>query len=759
MIRSALVLVALLGVAAIASAQDQRTFADLIINEVAKGDALVVLRGDDALVAVATLREAGVDGFEGAREEIDGLPFVSLKSLDPKVSFVFDERDLKLSLKVDTIYLPAMVHEMRSGRPRELEFRRDSSMFVNYAVNAGDSRDYDIFTESGATLGSALVYSTMTMTKRGPVRGLSNVTIDQRDSVRRWTFGDGFANAGALGGDALVAGVTVSRDFTLDPYFVRYPTLSLTTPVATPSVVELHVNGRMVRQEQVQPGRLDLRNLPLTSGHNDTRIVVRDAFGGTQELSTTYYMTTSVLAPGVQDYQYSFGVARGALGYASWNYEVPVALARHRIGITDSLTAGGHFEMGRGVVNAGPTANLRLPFGEVEASAAFSQMGAIRGHAALASYSYTGHIISAGGSMRMMSPQYSTISMGPAQQRSRVEASVFAAVPVMQRVSLSLQHTQSLADATVPRIRTSVQATTQVFSVADLVFNGSQISDERGPGKELTVGLTFRLGRRTTATTTASVDRDGQRNAVDVQQSLPTATGFGYQLRSETGTSHTSGVLQYQSRFGRYEVRREMIGNTQRSTVSAAGSLVAIGGGVYASRPVRGSYALVRVPGVGDVRGFASNQEVGKTNRGGNLLIPDLLPYYGNQLNISDADVPIDYAISKVSLMLAPPYRGGALVVFPVQQIRNISGKVLVVANGVERPTTYGEMTVQVDGQDVTSPIGSDGRFYFENLATGTYPASVQYADGRCELKLAIPASSETFVQLGTVRCVVQEGR
>ena len=226
-------------------------------------------------------------------------------------------------------------------------------------------------------------------------------------------------------------------------------------------------------------------------------------------------------------------------------------------------------------------------------------------------------------------------------------------------------------------------------------------------------------------------------------------------FRSETGTSHTSGVLQYQSRFGRYEVRREIIGATQRTTMSAAGALVAIGGGVHASRPVRGSYALMRVPGVGDVRGFASNQEVGKTDRGGNLLIPDLLPYYGNQLNISDSDVPIDYAISKVSLMLAPPYRGGALVVFPVQQIRNISGKVQVVANGVERPTTYGEMTVTVDGKDVTSPIGSDGRFYFENLATGTYPARVQYADGRCELTIEIPAATDAFVQLGTVRCEI----
>ena len=53
--------------------------------------------------------------------------------------------------------------------------------------------------------------------------------------------------------------------------------------------------------------------------------------------------------------------------------------------------------------------------------------------------------------------------------------------------------------------------------------------------------------------------------------------------------------------------------------LSACGGL---GGGEYGFS----SYALVRVPGVGDVRAFASNQEIGKTNRGGNLLLPDLPP-------------------------------------------------------------------------------------------------------------------------------------
>src|SRR6185436_261482 len=215
--------------------------------------------------------------------------------------------------------------------------------------------------------------------------------------------------------------------------------------------------------------------------------------------------------------------------YASWNYETPVALARHRIGLTDSLTAGGHIEMGRGVVNAGPSANVRLPFGEIEGAAAVSRVGTRLGQAALGSYMYSGRVISGGGSIRVMSPQYATVSLTPTSTHSSMETSFFAGVPVKERVSLSLQHSQSLTAGAASRIRTGLQASTRFHSAADLVVNASHVRDERGRGNEASVALTFRFGRRTTATISGSSDSQGMRSGVDVQQSLPTTTGFGYQ--------------------------------------------------------------------------------------------------------------------------------------------------------------------------------------------------------------------------------------
>ena len=133
--------------------------------------------------------------------------------------------------------------------------------------------------------------------------------------------------------------------------------------------------------------------------------------------------------------------------------------------------------------------------------------------------------------------------------------------------------------------------------------------------------------------------------------------------------------------------------------MSVAGALVGIGGGLYATRPVRNSFALVRVPGVGGVRAYSSHQEIGRTNRGGNLLIPDLLPVlrqraehrrhrYSNRVHDPGCDVT-----------LAPPYRGGAVVLFPVRRIQRVTGTVVLLTAAGEEPPSFGEITIVAAGE------------------------------------------------------------
>jgi outer membrane usher protein len=181
---------------------------------------------------------------------------------------------------------------------------------------------------------------------------------------------------------------------------------------------------------------------------------------------------------------------------------------------------------------------------------------------------------------------------------------------------------------------------------------------------------------------------------------------------------------------------------------------VGIGGRLLASRPVEQSFALVRVPGVPNVRAFVSHQEIGRTDRHGDLLVPDLLPYYGNLLSIADQDVPLELTIGRRDMTLAPPAGGGAVALFPVTREVRVSGRVQVLDHGAHVVPKYGRMTLRVKDATFESPIGGSGQFYFEGLDAGTHVATVEYEGGTCTWTMAVPSDGPVVRQLGLVTCL-----
>jgi outer membrane usher protein len=739
-----------------ASAQDQRAFLEVTLNGVAKGDTLVVMREADALVSVKMLTESGMHDFGGTRETIAGEPFVSLRSLAPLVTFETNELDLALAITADPRLLGATVQDLQSGAPRGMVHQRARSGYLNYSLTAASSGEYDVFTESALSAFGGSLYTTASVRPAGVLRGLTSLTFDDRARLRRWVVGDSFAGGTALGGDALLGGLALGSEFSLAPYFVRYPTLSLTTPITTPSTVEVHVNGRLVRTETVQPGRLDLRNLPLTNGQNDTRVTVRDPFGGTRELSASYYLTTSVLAPGIHEYQYAVGFKRNGLGTTSWDYTAPALIARHRLGLTNWLSAGLRAEAERGLANSGAIVNLRLPFGEVEATSGVSRAAGELGTAAQLSYAFASRFSNLGVSVRDATAAYSVVDQTAFERRARRELSMYAAVPLPRGTSLNLQHAQGFGDGDHRQQRTSLSMSFRLFRIADLTASTTRSAGAQARGLEAAIGVMMSFGNgRGLASTSVVRGSDGTRVALDVQQAVPVNTGFGYQVHAETGRRNaSSAALQYQGAHGRVEVRDDVSdGGQHHTSVNVSGALVGIGGGVYSTRAVRNSFALIRVPGVDGVRAYSSNQEIGRTSRGGNILVPDLLPYYGNELNIEDTDIPIDYLVQDVHVTLAPPYRGGAVVLFPVRRIQRTSGSVTIVTAAGDDVPEFGELTLVGGGESVSSPLGAKGEFYFENLPEGKHEASVTYDGGSCSFILTVPRSEEPALDLGTLRC------
>ena len=246
-----------------------------------------------------------------------------------------------------------------------------------------------------------------------------------------------------------------------------------------------------------------------------------------------------------------------------------------------------------------------------------------------------GRTLSLSGRVRSMSANYSSLMIRRPEDRMKIEAAGLVAVLLMSRISVSLQEAVSETHAGTTVSSTSVIGSARITKKVNLFLNASRAVESGAIRTSIYAGAGIALGTVTSGSVWAQSGTLGSGASAEVQRSLPIGNGIGYRARAALGgVSQAEGMIEAQSAYGRYEAGQEVIDGQSDTHASAAGGLVFIGGGVHPTRPVNGSYALVRVPEVGGVRTYLNNQEIGRTNRRGDTLISNLLPYYANRIGI-----------------------------------------------------------------------------------------------------------------------------
>jgi outer membrane usher protein len=767
-----------------------RAVAALILNGEPAGDTVFVRSDGSMWIPAGTLRDAGVQTRGGLERGIDGRPFISLESLAPDVTYEFDELDVVLRLQVRASRLGSQVIRLQTLRPEGLERLRNASGFLNYAVNASGA-GVATTAETGINVRGLLLHGSLSRDERGTLlRGPVSLTIDDERRLRRWEIGDATMAGGAFGGVVSIAGVSVSREFTIDPYFVQYTPLTLTGSAATPSTADVYVNGQLVRRLAIAPGAFTLRDLPVSVGAGQAQVIVRDAFGREQRIGSSFYTPASVLAKGLQQYRYGVGVQRIAT-QTLWDYGSPAAVGEHRIGVREGLTLGGRVEAGRDLAGLAPSLALRLPVGEVETMAAVSRSKGRTGGAGLLAWSYRGPRVSGALSWRGTTRDYAVlgenaivtdlaragVGAGVVQLpsiRSDVQAS--AGWVMTSRLNLSAYYAR-LRDSTGERElrsecgadcragadRASAPGLEQRALIGASWQTGSKIAVNASVGRsriggrlerEVFVGMNVILGGRASAS--AGVHGGSSSGAsLAVQQSAPLGPGYGYRVQWQPDSNNVAMDLQAQGGAGRIDVRSDRLsGGGFANSVTVAGALAMAGGRVFASRPIDDAFAVVRVSEVEGVRAYSSNQFVGRTNRRGEVLVPNLLSYYGNRVSIAPEDVPLTHAVGNADRTVAPSLRGGALVSFSAPAVRAIVGRFVLGARRIV--PAFGDARASVLRDAEVSPLGAQGEFYFERFTPGWHRVSVLFGGLWYECRVQVPDAPDPTgrpTDIGTVLC------
>ncbi len=651
----------------------------------------------------------------------------------------------------------------------ELQWQRSTS-----AVGSGLGRDTTSalvelggFHAGGAGRLTALLRQGNGMTQR--TRLDTTWTHDMPARMASLRLGDSIGRAGAWGRAVRFGGVQWGTDFSMQPGFLAFPLPSMQGLAALPSTVDVYVNNTLRMQSQVPAGPFDLTDVPIVTGQGQVRMVVRDLLGREQVVMQPYYVSPSLLRPGLDAFSYELGAVREDYGVESNRYGDLIATATHKRGISErftrelrgelvgrQLTAGatGIWLMPRvGVLN-GTVAASHGPDGQGAMAGAgldhqdahwsgsvqarysgreFRQLGQASGPVGLAG----GQMDALPGSMYRNTPRFTlSAALGTAWRGAAVGASV------VEQQSWEGERTRILSLNAGRNL--AGFATLGLFMLRD-VSNGVS-----------TVAITLSrvLDNRTSANLSTTRTRDAERSSnfgsLQLQRSAADNDGFSYQANVDQGHQSRAtlqGLWQGEKVALGGGVARS--GGSEDLRVGASGGLAVMGRSVFLSRRIEGSFAVVEVSDYAGVQVLHDNRPVTRTDSNGRALVSGLRGYEPNRIGVNAADLPFDAEVEGLELMLVPPTRSGTALKIPVTRSLSASFR-LVDAQGTAVPAGS---QVRVAGGTRSFPVGFDGKAYLSGLTPRTQ-VQADWLGGSCHATLELPTKAEEMPELGTLRCL-----
>ena len=753
----------------------------VIVNTVDKGDHFVYLTEDRKVWFPAKeFRDFGIIASIETKE-IEGAPYVLLDALAPGITYKLDLKALLVTITTSTDQLDRHVYDLAPSRTGEAKYPDRATAYLNYSISdtVGDQQEFVSRVspyELAISLGHPLLYSSFLYKKdtttRESRRLVTNLTWDQPDWVTRFTLGDVYANSGELGSANLVGGFGIATEPSLNPYQVRHPGIDVSGAATTPSKVQVLINNLPVFSRDVPPGPFEIRNLPYAVGGGDARIVIRDAFGRERTLIVPYYNSQALLKAGYHDFGYFAGYLRQNIDAESEKeYGDPAYYAFHRYGFFDWLNGGLRAEGDKHLRNYGVNTRFLIGlWGELSAAYSTSDYDGIDGISRQFSYQYAGSWLSLSAVGRTMSRDYSTVEVAPEDDKSRLQWTGSIGLNAEWLGSLALQQTRDERYIDPIHTTTNLTYSRKLTGNSMVLFRATRDVEyvEPEPQTELSVAASvlvfFGIGRTAGLSQTRTTNNDDEtvrETRLRYDQAAPAGTGFGYSAQVVHDTSQEvdrgyggEATVQYNSRWAELGFEHRRAVGLDNSTLRLAGSFALIDGGLYPSRPITDSFALVRVPNLKGVRVKSAFQEVGETNGDGELLVPNLVAYGENTIGIDQRDIPFEFEVPRLEARVSPWHRGGAVVNFAINRVQAFIGTLYLVSKEKERtPAELAGLEIELPDRKESVIIGKGGEFYLENVPPGSYKARVFSDKLDCRFTLDIPQSNETIVDLGEHTC------
>ncbi len=643
------------------------------------------------------------------------------------------------------------------------------SMFLNYDFNysstmlrnAPTANDLGLLAEIGASntwgiltsshAGRNLTNHSTSPTPRDMVRLETTFTRDYPKQNRTLRLGDAATRAGTWGRNVYFGGVQYGTNFALTPGFVTQPIPALVGVSTAPSTVQMYVNDVLRQVSSVPTGPFAIDNFPLLAGSGDVRMVVKDILGRETVIEQSFFTSTELLAPGLNDWSVEAGAVRRDMGVASDQYGAKFASATLRHGHRDDLTLEAHAEVARSLQSAGVGAVTALPkliLGQ--ASFAVSRSNGLRGGLWLLGLEHEGLHSSlsfqAQGATRNFRQLGQDTTIAPT--KFQLAGNWDYTTEKSRTFGMGLVTLSRYDDTRVTTV--SGNFSTKIGEHSSLSINASRAIMGTA-GTSVGVFFSMPLGGNRIVSASAST-HDGQQDFyVSAMQNPDGEKSLGWRALAghQQGQLRAEGGAYYLGRYGKLTGDVSTAPNQNALRFGANGGLVFADKNLFATQRVDQSFAIAEVAGFSNIGiGIGSNM-LSRTNARGVALIPRLIPYQDNSIRLSPNDLPISAEIDTIEQSVIPAWRSAVKVTFPVRGGRAALLKITLDDGDVAPAGAI----VNIEGDRQEFYVARRGEAFVTGLSP-TNTVLLNWNGQQCKIGITLPPeSADEITRLSGLLC------
>lgn len=586
-------------------------------------------------------------------------------------------------------------------------------------------------------------------------------TLDQPEKIASWRFGDTITGSTSWSGAARFAGIQYATNFKTQPNLVTFPLPGYQGEASVPSKVDVFVNSVLNQQQIVNNGPYIFNNIPVISGAGTVNVVTQDLLGRSKVISFSYYTSPLLLKPNLVDFSYEAGFVRDNYGVNSNDYGRFLAVATYQRGITNNLTLGGHAEVLFDQQTLGFSANYLLNnYGVASLAVAGGHNNSGGGGLLGFGFVRQGPQLSYGFNTSLTTLNYLQLGIQPNTSPPSMVNQLFLGYSLENYGSLSTSYTMvnsrnfnvanGISNTPTARLLTATYSHNLFKNISlSLGFVGDLRNSETN---QAFLTLVFAPDVNHFVTNSTTWQNHQWQDMLQLTKPTPLGTGYGYNVFASNNSNHYAGFdATWQNEIGAYTARMGQARGQTSYEVDASGSAIYFAGNGFLARKLTESFALVKVPEFPGTEVYYENQLMGKTDKSGNLLVTELLPYQENNIEIEPTTLPLDTQVDVTHQTVIPYFKSGVLAEFSVKRMQGVDLH-LRTSNGKFIPVGA-ELRLNNKVCDERYPVGYDGEVYIPEIKNHLLEGSVSWENHVCYFSTRLPNTYDPIIELGDVLC------